>query len=244
MKKVSNLGRFRHSHKILVAAACLGLAVRAAAQRPSGDECRPVIVPGQYDRIPEPATKQLFRIEVEDAIEAELITQQLKIKPQLVEGRSFFYCGNEETNKLLGSYGYEPSRADPEEVFKRVVRVIRKGSEEDLRDCGIVIILREREYWIVRATLKQLRVLQKRGYEIKEIGRDEARPRQIKVTVHSMGQVEEAGKIGIDIYSVGRAEKEHETLFVYGGAFDDAIDELKRQGFEVEILPDPPGVKR
>ncbi len=68
--------------------ACLLFAVRLVAQQPSTDDCRPAIDPGQYDRISEPAKKQLFRIEVDDAIEAELITQQLKIKPQVLEGRS------------------------------------------------------------------------------------------------------------------------------------------------------------
>ena len=224
--------------------ACLLFAVRLVAQQPSTDDCRPAIDPGQYNRISEPAKKQLFRIEVDDAIEAELITQQLKIKPQVVEGRSFFYCGDEEINKLLGSYGYEPSPADAEEAFSKVVRVAHKGNEEDLRDCGILIVLREREYWVVRVTLKQLRVLHKLGYPIREIGRDEPRPRQIRVTVHSLAQVAQAGRIGVDIYSVGKAEKEQEGLYVYGGAFDNVVDELQKQGFKVELLPDPPGVTR
>jgi hypothetical protein len=47
-----------------------------------------------------------FRIDVEDAIEAGLVEQQLKIRPVLIRDRSLYYYGNEETNEQLRS----PSR--------------------------------------------------------------------------------------------------------------------------------------
>lgn len=238
MKKTSALRRFTY-----LGFLALISALPVISQEPK-DECRPTEDSIQKDASQGPEKKKLFRIEVEDAIEAELITQQLKIKPQLLEGRSFYYCGSEQTNKLLAEYGYDPALADPEEVFSRVVRIARKGNEEDLRDLGLTLVLREREFWVVRATLRQLRALRKLGYTIKEIGREEPRPRQIRVTVHSLTQVEEAGKLGIDIYSVTRSEKEREAIYIYGGAFDYAIDELERRGLHVEILPDPEGVKR
>src|SRR6266446_5276350 len=128
------------------------------------NECRNVKDAVRQQTSPGLEKKKLFRIEVEDAIEAELITQQLKIKPQLVEGHSFYYCGDERTNKVLGGYGYDPVSADPGEVFSRVVRIARKGNEEDLRDLGVTLVLREQEFWIVRATFRQLHALQKLGY--------------------------------------------------------------------------------
>ncbi|HET8921850.1 MAG TPA: hypothetical protein VFN26_02520 [Candidatus Acidoferrum sp.] len=241
MKKTSALGLCAYGG--IVALAFLLPVLPALAQQPE-DECRPVLGSVQQETNPVLEKKKLFRIEVEDAIEAELITQQLKIKPQLLEGHSFYYCGDEGTNKLLDDYGYDPVPTDPEEAFSRVVRIARKGNEEDLRDLGVTMVLREREFWVVRATLRQLRVLQKLGYAIKEIGKEEPRPRQVRVTVRSMAQVEQAGKLGIDIYSVARAEKGRDAIYIYGGAFDYAIDELEKHGFRVEILPDPEGVKR
>src|SRR6266403_1217751 len=238
MKNISAMRRFTR-----LGVLTLFSALPVLAQEPK-DECRPTKDSVQQEASQGPDKIKLFRIEVEDAIEAELIAQQLKIKPQLLEGRSFYYCGSERTNKVLAEYGYDPALADPEEVFSRVVRIARKGNEEDLRDLGLTLVLREREFWVVRATFRQLQALQKLGYTIKEIGREEPRPRQIRVTVRSLAQVEEAGKLGIDIYSVARPEKEREELYIYGGAFDYAIDELERRGLHVEILSDPEGVKR
>jgi len=241
MRRISALGLSTHAGVLVL--ACLLPALSALAQR-SQNECRTATGPAQQEKSADLEKKKLFRIEVEDAIEAELITQQLKVKPELLQGRSFHYCGDEQTNKLLGSYGYEPALADPEDVFSRVVRLARKGNEEDLHDLGVTVVLREREFWVIRATLRQLRALEKLGYAIKEVGREEPRPRQVRVMVRSRAQVEQAGKLGIDIYSVARAEKGREEFYIYGGAFDNAIDGLKKQGFRVEILPDPQGVKR
>ena len=103
--------------------------------------------------------QSLFRIDVEDAIEAGLVEQQLKIRPVLIRDRSLYYYGNEETNEQLRKYGYEPMRTNPEDVLTRVVRVTHKGDEEDLSKAGVTILLREHEYWIVRATSTQLRLL-------------------------------------------------------------------------------------
>jgi hypothetical protein len=123
--------------------------------------------------------QELYRIEVEDAIEAGLIEQQLRIKPAIVHGRFFYYYGNEENNELLERYGYEPVRVNREEVLTRVVRVIHKGEEEELSKAGVTVLLRERGYWIVRATLAQLRLLGRLGYEVEGLGRREPRPRQV-----------------------------------------------------------------
>lgn len=182
-----------------------------------------------------------FRIDVEDAIEAGLVEQQLKIKPVLVRDRSLYYYGSEETNELLRRYGYEPVRMNPEDVQTRVVRVIHKGEEQDLSKAGVTILLREREYWIVRATLTQLRLLGQLGYKVEELGRREPRPRQVRIVVSRREQVAEVGAHRVDIYSTAKSERGYVIL---GGAFDDSIDELRAVGFQVEILADPPDVVR
>jgi hypothetical protein len=182
-----------------------------------------------------------FRIEVEDAAEAALVEQQLKIKPAMVRDRSFYYYANEETNELLRRYGYEPARMNPEDVLIRIVRVIHKGEEEDLTRTGVTIVLREHEYWIVRATLTQVRLLGRLGYQVEELGRRELRPRQVRIVVSERTQVAEVGAHRVDIYSASKSERGYVIL---GGAFDDSIDELRSAGFRVEILADPPGVSR
>jgi hypothetical protein len=184
----------------------------------------------------------LYRIEVEDSTEAGLVEQQLRITPLLVRNRDFYYYGNEEINRLLRPYGYEPVRVNREDVLTRLVRVSRKkGTEEDLAKAGTTVVLREREYWVVRATLTQLQLLERLGFVVEELGRREPRPRQVRIAVSSREQVAEVGRLRVDIYDTQKSEKGYVLL---GGAFDDSIDELKAAGFKVEILPDPPGVIR
>jgi hypothetical protein len=186
--------------------------------------------------------RSFYRIDVEDSIEAGLIEQQLKLKPTLIRSRSFYYDGTEEINQLLRRYGYQPVRVNREDILIRLVMVSRKkGGEEDLVKAGATVVLREREYWVVRATLTQLQLLERLGFLVEDLGRREPRPRQVRIAVSRLEQVAEVGGLRVDIYGTTKSEKGY---IILGGAFDDSIDELKVAGFEVEILPDPPGVIR
>jgi hypothetical protein len=193
---------------------------------------------------PDPGANQarpLYRIEVEDATEAALIEQELKVRPELIQGRSFYYYGDENINKQLRALDYQPALVDPDDVLTRLVRVERKGTEAALRDFGVTIVLREREYWVVRGTPRQLRVLSRSGYKVQELGKWEPRPRQIRLIVSNASQVAEVAGLRVDVYS---AQKTEQGYVIHGAAFDDVIDELQARGFKVEILPDPPGVIR
>lgn len=186
--------------------------------------------------------RSFYRIDVEDSIEAGLIEQQLKVKPVLIRSRSFYYYGNEDINQLLRRYGYEPVRVNREDVLTRLVVVItKKGTEEDLVKAGTTVVLREREYWVVRATLTQLQLLERLGFLVEELGRREPHPRQVRIAISRLEQIAEVGGLRVDIYDTTKSEKGY---IILGGAFDDSIDELKAAGFEVEILADPPGVIR
>lgn len=186
-------------------------------------------------------SRPLYRIEVEDASEAALIEQELKVKPELLQGRSFYYYGDESINKRLLALDYRPSPVDPDDIFTRLVRVERRGTEAALRDIGVTIVLRERSYWVVRGTRKQLRVVARSGYRVQELGRREPRPRQVRLVVSTPAQVDEVGALRVDIYDVQRTPAGY---VIHGGAFDDAIDDLRARRFVVQILPDPPGVIR
>src|SRR5688572_20957614 len=82
------------------------------------------------------------RVEVEDATEAALIEQELKIRPVLVRGRSFFYRADPAADRRLEEFGFKPERGDY--AASRVVRVARVKPETALRDLGARVILRER----------------------------------------------------------------------------------------------------
>jgi bisphosphoglycerate-dependent phosphoglycerate mutase len=84
---------------------------------------------GQQIQTPPTDAKKLYRIEVEDADEAALIEQELKLKPALVRSRSFYYYGDEQINRRLAEFEYHPSAVDPDEIFTRAVRVAEKADE-------------------------------------------------------------------------------------------------------------------
>lgn len=198
-------------------------------------------VAGQQPASRPPATGQpLYRIQVEDAAEAGLIEQELKVKPVVVRGRWFYYRGADDLNRRLRALGYSPVRVDPEEISTRVVRVTRRGRESAVRDVGATILLSEPRAWVVRATPRQLRVLTRLGYQVRELGAREPRPRQIVVSVTSRDEIAEVAS-RVDVYNVETTERGY---VIRAGAFDDAIDELRARGLTVRIEPDPPGVIR
>lgn len=187
------------------------------------------------------SNQALYRIEVEDSVEVGLIEQQLKIKPVFVRNRALYYYGNEQINELLRRYQYAPVRVNKEEVLTRLAVVRNAHDESDLVNAGATVVLREREYWVVRGTLRQLQLVEQLGFALEEVGLREPRPRQVRIIVPRREQVAEVAALRVDVYDTAKSEKGYAIM---GGAFDDSIDELKAAGFKVEILPDPPGVIR
>ncbi|MFN2576182.1 MAG: hypothetical protein ABR607_00665 [Pyrinomonadaceae bacterium] len=190
-----------------------------------------------------PQAGRLFRIEVEDSDEAGLIQQELKLKPELLQARYFYYYGDDNINRTLASYGYSPVAADPEAVFSRIVRVAPQKDDAPLRKLGAAtLLLRERNSWVLRGTVKQLRELERAGYLMKEQANREPVPRRIQITLVPVSLNNQIGGrveiVGIQRVRGGRA------VTVTGEAFDDAIKDLRARGLKVEILPDYPGVVR
>jgi hypothetical protein len=177
--------------------------------------------------------RQLYSIEVVDADEAALLEQQIKLKPELLRGRSFYYYGDEALNRRLRELGYQPVKEDADVVFTRVVRILRKGEEKALREMGALVLLREPKYWVVRVNHHQSRALKRLGYRVEEIRREEARPRLIRVTAPSR---EAVAQIVAPLVDIDHVEQSRDGYVVQGGAFDNAIDELRAKGLKVEII--------
>jgi hypothetical protein len=163
------------------------------------------------------------------------------VRPEILRGTSLYYFGNALLNRRLAAFGYTPQAANPDEVFTRVVRIRQSGEETTVRTLGARIILRERETWVVRGTVKQLRLLSSRGYKLETLSKREPQPRRIQLVLH---RHEDVLRIGgqVEIDHVGKTNDGY--LMVVAEAFDDAIDDLRARGFKVEILPDFPGVIR
>jgi hypothetical protein len=63
----------------------------------------------------------LLRIQVDDADEALLVQQQLKLRPIRARGSALYFARTAETEALLRRAGFEPAAADPEEGTSALV---------------------------------------------------------------------------------------------------------------------------
>lgn len=183
------------------------------------------------------AEPRFFRIQIEDALEARLIQQELKLVPVRVAEGAFYYYGDEAINKRLRAIGYRPAAVDPNQVLSRMVRIDRDGSEKEVRDLGARVMLRESDHWVVRGTLSQIRALSRLGYRVREIGDREPRPREVRIRVPDVEHIRGLAPLLADIYG---EQARGDELEVFGAAWDDMIDKIRDQGYSVEVLP-PPG---
>jgi hypothetical protein len=185
--------------------------------------------------------RQLYRIEVEDADEAGLIQQELKIQPEVVRGRYFYYLGDDVLNRRLISYGYSPIAVAQDEILTRVVRITPPKDESAVLRSGAKIVLRERESWYMRGTAKQLEALSSAGFQLADTGNRPMVPRRVQIQLRLGDDVNKQVGGRVEINSV---RQDRGRLIVLGEAFDDAIAELRARSLKVEVLPDYPGVVR
>lgn len=200
----------------LMCAACHKEALREPNLEP--DDARPV-----------------YCVSVEDGEEARLLHQQLGMEILRVEGRNvLFFDTKGGVLDTLRALGYAPEPVAALQAFYRVVKVGKKGREEDLIQTGVKLINRERDHWIVRGNLTQLKLLKEQGFAI-AVPDHEPRPREVQIRVKHRGDIQRVSELHVDIYSVV-GTKENGFL-IYGGAFDYQIDALKQNNFQVTIKP-------
>ncbi len=105
------------------------------------------------------------------------------------------------------------------------------------------LLLRERDSWVLRGTVKQLRELERAGYVMKEQANREPVPRRIQIVLAQPFDVNNQIGGRVEIVGIQRV-RGRRAITVTGEAFDDAIKDLRARGLKVEILPDYPGVVR
>jgi hypothetical protein len=147
-----------------------------------------------------------------------------------------YFAADEGQLRQLRALGYQVTQADPEAVDIRVLRVERRGSEENLRENGVIVVTREPTYWIVSGTLAQLRRLVAAGYRLENLAPGEPRPRRIQIVVTSRDDVQRVANMEVDIFSVADTSGRYTIL---GAALDMQLDRLRAAGFTPVILPTP-----
>lgn len=186
--------------------------------------------------------RPVYSIEVGDEIEAALLEQQLGLAPLRLTGKTLYFYDAADIRKKLADYGYVATQADPYAVYERVVRVARRGDEQELKRYSVRLINREPDAWIVRGQIGTLRALAAAGYSLSAIASNEPKPRVIRVWAKTPEEVQQISR-HVSIYAVSGqfVPKDNQRLIgVAATAFDDGIDALTALGFTVERLEDPP----
>lgn len=209
-------------------ALALGLSLAACCSL-----CRPPEEPPSMIDLEPDDPRPVYSVEVADADEAALLEQQLGVEPVRQIGTMLYFFDAEGLGEQLRDFGYQPERANSYQVFRRVVRVDRLGYEEQLLAAGVRLINREEEYWVIDGALANLRSLERAGYRLRPLGRDEPLPREVRIRLEEAGQLQQVVAIHVDVFNV---EESDAGIFVYGGAFDHQIDQLREAGFEVERI--------
>lgn len=186
--------------------------------------------------------RPVYSIEVGDEIEAALLEQQLGLVPLRLTGKTLYFYDTADIRKKLDDYGYVATQADLYTVYERVVRVARRGDEQELKRFSVRLINREPDAWIVRGQIGTLRALAAAGYSLSAIASNEPKPRVIRVWAKTPEEVQQISRY-VSIYATSGqfVPKDNQRLIgVAATAFDDGIDALTALGFTVERLEDPP----
>ena len=208
-------------------------------------------LPGNPVNLEPDDPRPIVSVAVADADEAALLVQKFGLEVVRMGGSSVNFFADAGVLGQLRDFGYQVNPRNSYDVFRRVVRMDRSVPEAELLADGVRIINREKRYLIVAASIGKLKALARRGVQITAISDQEPRPRQIRIVVERTADVAKIGAMQIDIYSAKtQATKPSEieqtgrkaNIVVYGGAFDDQIDQLRNAGYEVEILPPPASI--
>jgi len=176
--------------------------------------------------------RKVVSVQVQDLAEAELLRQKYGLEIVEADGRRvYFFAPNRTTRAQMEAMDYQLQAGEALTVFHRLVRVTKRGNLADLEKFGVRYIQSERDCWIVRGNLKQLRALEKAGYVLLPL-EAEVRPRLIEVMLTKQADVQRVAEVNVDILSVERQPSDFYKIFAY--AFDCQIDRLKEMGFHLE----------
>lgn len=188
------------------------------------------------DEVPqlEPQDKRpVYRTQVSDATEAELLHQQVGIEVKsLVMNDLLFYSRHDSIMQKLTALGYKVDTPDLRQVYFQVVRV-EGGNEKDLSQYGVHLINREKGYGIVRGSLDALTKLRGAGFKLVTLP-EEVRPREVTITGGDQSDIQRMYELGVDIFTA--AQDSSGIITVRGSAFDFQIDSLRNMKLEVKVI--------
>lgn len=190
-----------------------------------------------------PDKRPVSSVVVEDAIEASLLQQQLKMDIVKLEGnRLYYYAENTALMEKLKGLGYtQINSEEAQQVYKKYVSLrLPKRTDTTYKDLAaalrrqqVQVINRERDHWVIYGTLDALNNLKKSGYVLQNLTY-ELRPREVEVYVTAVEDVQKVAQLGIDVFSTERV-KADSTILIHGAAYDYQIDSVKVLRYQVSV---------
>lgn len=192
----------------------------------------------------EPASKlPVYSIKVEDATEAAILEQELKLQILKLEGNQLYYSDEKGAmGDRLVQFGYDrPTKEDPYQVNKTYRMLLLKSVKDSLpalaaklKELKLSVINQEKDHWVLYGSLAALQQVQSKGYQLAKLNY-ELRPREIKVEVESREDIQKIANLGVDIFSSASSQTRR-IIIVEGSAFDHQIEEIRKMGFTVTIV--------
>jgi hypothetical protein len=214
---------------LIVAAALLPLSCAPKPAPPTGG---PATSAADLERLD---ARPTYRIQVDDADEAAIVQQEMKLDVVRVAGRDMDFHADAAQLARLKDSDYQVQQLDPQQNTFRVVRIPRRGKEAALlQSTGVTLINREEDYWVVRASVAQLKLLRNAGYKVAPLDH-EVRPRDVRILVNEPADVQRVNEMHVDIFSARRDPKG--KIVIEGAAFDAQIDALRNARYDVTVLP-------
>ena len=178
-------------------------------------------------------TRKIYHTLVGDSNEAQLLQQQMGIEITSSTGKEiWFYSSDEKIVGKMNGLGYKVDEARSEDHHFKYVEV-DPSQERELKQFGIGLVNREKDYLLVRGSLDALRRWKASGKEIFAL-RQEPRPREIELSVGSQPEVQKVYDWGVDIFSAVKDSSGH--FKISGSAFDFQIDSMQAAKYAVKII--------
>lgn len=182
-----------------------------------------------------PTNREVYAVTVDDATEAELLREQLKLEIiHILMPDVYFLADGEAIVSQLQSLGYtEVKKQNPDDVYRLYGKITGEYKADVISRAGAIVVTQEKDFIIVYGTITALKSIQREGYALWKPD-DGIRPREIKVTVKDQPDVQRIYDMGVDIFTA--VPDGNGGFIIHGSAFDFQIDSIKRMNYEVTVL--------
>ena len=180
----------------------------------------------------------VFSVEIGDMEEARILEQEMKLEIlRIDQNRLYFLQPDANILDSLKEYGYALKKADKMKMYFRVVQIHKDTivkKEELFKKYGVQFINEEKDYYIIRGDLAQLKNMKRHKIKLIRLS-EEVKPRVVSIYVPSKSDIQKVSELQVDIFI---AELQDDSTYViHGQAFDYQIEAIRNNDYTVQIQP-------